>query len=95
MPRLPNDAHRLDPLWDLDGSAAQRSGSQRRLLRVGLVVLVVLFLGVLVARLPAFDPQLVTTNGSLRPVLAVALLALMASCVLIAAARLQSRSAEG
>jgi len=55
---------------------------------------VVLFLGVLVARLPAFDPQLVTTNGSLRPVLAVALLALMASCMLIAAARLQSRSEE-
>jgi hypothetical protein len=95
MPRLPNAAHRLDPFWDLDGSATQRSGSQRRLLRVGLVVLVVLFLGVLVARLPAFDPQLVTTNGSLRPVLAVALLALMASCMLIAAARLQSRSAEG
>jgi hypothetical protein len=95
MPRLPLDVHRRDPFWDLDGSAARRSRSQRTFLRVGLVVLGVLFLGVLVARLPAFDPQLITTNGSLRPILAVALLALMASCVLIAAARLQSRSAEG
>jgi hypothetical protein len=94
MPRLSVSFHRHDPFWDLDGSAARRTRSERKLLRVGLVVLCVLFVGVLVARLPAFDPQLITTNGSLRPVLAIALLALMASCVLIAAARLQSTSAE-
>jgi hypothetical protein len=95
MPRLSASFHRHDPFWDLDGSAARRSMSERKFLRIGLVVLGVLFIGVLVARLPAFDPQLITTNGSLRPVLAVALLALMASCVLIAAARLESTSAEG
>jgi hypothetical protein len=94
MPRLSASFQRHDPFWDIDGSAARRSGSERKFLRIGLVVLGVLFIGILVARLPAFDPQLITTNGSLRPVLAVALLALMASCVLIAAARLESTSAE-
>lgn len=90
MQRPSRDVNRHDPFWDLDGSAARRSRTQRRFLRVGLVVLAVLFIAVVVARLPTFDPQLVTTNGSLRPVLAVALLLLLMSCVLVAAARLRT-----
>ena len=92
MQRPSRNVSRHDPFWDLDGSAARRSRTQRRFLRLGLVVLAVLFIAVVVARLPAFDPQLVTTNGSLRPVLAVALLLLLMSCVLVAAARLRTAS---
>jgi hypothetical protein len=86
---------RHDPFWDLDGSAARRSRAQRRVFRVGLVLLVALFIGIVAARLPAFDPALITANGTLRPVLAVALLALLAACVLVAGARMRSHSAEG
>ena len=86
------NAARHDPFWDLDGSAARRSRTQRRFLRVGLAILAVIFVAVVVARLPAFDPQLITSNGSLRPVLAVALLFLLLSCVLVAAARLRTTS---
>jgi heme/copper-type cytochrome/quinol oxidase subunit 3 len=94
MQRPSRSANRHDPFWDLDGAAARRSRTQRRFLRVGLVVFAVLFIAVVVARLPTFDPQLVTTNGSLRPVLAVALVLLLMSCVLVAAARLRT-TAEG
>ena len=70
--QLPSrNLRRHDPFWDLDGKAARRSRYQRRFLRSGLVVLAAIFVAVVVARLPSFDPQLITTNGSLRPVLAV------------------------
>jgi hypothetical protein len=92
MQRSPRNLRRHDPFWDLDGSAARRSRTQRRFLRVGLVILAAMFIAVVVARLPSFDPQLITTNGSLRPVLAVALLLLLMSCVLVAAARIRTTS---
>jgi hypothetical protein len=92
MQRPSRSLRRHDPFWDLDGSAARRSRFQRRFLRVGLVVLVVVFIAVVVARLPAFDPQLITTSGNLRPILAVALLLLLTSCVLAAAARFRTSS---
>jgi hypothetical protein len=90
----PSLSRRHDPFWDLDGSAARRSRSQRKFLRAGLVVLGVLFIAFVVARLPAFDPALVTTSGNLRPVLAVALFALLASCALVAAVRIRGTSEE-
>lgn len=83
---------RHDPFWDLDGKAARRSRYQRRFLRSGLVVLAAVFIALVVARLPSFDPQLITTNGNLRPVLAVALLLLLLSCILVAAARIRTTS---
>jgi flagellar biogenesis protein FliO len=92
MLRLPFVPHHHDPFWDLDGAAARRSRSQRRFLNLGLALLAVLFLGFVVARLPAFDAQVLTTSGSLRPVLAIALLALLASCVLVGAARIRMTS---
>jgi hypothetical protein len=92
MQRPSRTLRRHDPFWDLDGKAARRSRTQRRFLRVGLVVLSAMFIAVVVARLPSFDPQLITTNGSLRPVLAVALLLLLMSCVLVAAARIRTTS---
>jgi hypothetical protein len=92
MQRPSRSLRRHDPFWDLDGSAARRSRFQRRFLRVGLAILVVIFIAVVVARLPAFDPQLITNNGNLRPVLAVALLLLLTSCVLVAAARIRTPS---
>jgi hypothetical protein len=93
MPR-PSITSRHDPFWDLDGAAARRSRSKRRFLRAGLVLLGVLFIGLVVTRLPSFDPQLLTSNGSLRPVLAIALLALLAVCALVAGARMRTGSAE-
>jgi hypothetical protein len=91
--QLPSrNLRRHDPFWDLDGKAARRSRYQRRFLRSGVVVLAAIFVAVVVARLPSFDPQLITTNGSLRPVLAVALLLLLMSCILVAAARIRTTS---
>ena len=84
-----------DPFWDLDGAAARRSRLQKRVFRAGLMALAILFLAVVATRLPAFDPQLITNNGSLRPVLAVALLALLACCVLVGAARIRTTSSHG
>ena len=92
--QLPSLSRRHDPFWDLDGSAARRSRSQRKFLRGGLLVLGTLFVAFVAARLPAFDPALVTTNGNLRPVLAVALFALLASCALLAAVRIRGTSEE-
>jgi hypothetical protein len=86
---------RHDPFWDLDGSAARRSRVQRRVFRVGLILFAALFVGVVASRLPAFDPALITSNGSLRPILAVALLALLLACVLVAGARMRHQSTEG
>jgi hypothetical protein len=95
MPRPSLIPSRHDPFWDLDGSAARRSRAQRRVFRVGIVLLAALFIGLVAARLPAFDPALVTANGNLRPILAVALLALLAACVLVAGARMRSHSTGG
>ena len=92
--QLPSLGRRHDPFWDLDGSAARRSRSQRKFLRAGLLVFGLIFVAFVAARLPAFDPQLVTTNGNLRPVLAVALFALLASCALVAAVRIRGTSQE-
>ncbi len=92
MPRMTLNHRRHDPFWDLEGTAVRHARSQQRLFQAGLVFLVVLFLGTVFARLPGFDPQLVTTNGSLRPVLAVALTALLLSCILVAANRFRVRS---
>jgi hypothetical protein len=83
---------RHDPFWDLDGSAARRSRTQRRFLRFGMVILSAMLLGVLVARLPTFDPALIIGNGTLKPFLAIVLLALLASCILAAAARMTTSS---
>ena len=95
MPRLTVKPRRHDPYWDLDGSAVRRSRTHRRLFTIGIAVLVVIFLGLVVARLPVFDPQLITTRGTLRPVLGVAMLALLASCLLIAAERFRMTWLQG
>ena len=95
MPRLSLTPFRHDPFWDMDGAAARRARTRRRFLRFELLVLVALFVALTAARLPAFDPGVLTDTGTLRPVLAVALLALLASCVLAAAARIRVRSTEG
>jgi len=91
----PSLSRRHDPFWDLDGSAARRSRSVRKFLRAGVLLLGVVFVAFVAARLPAFDPQLLTTNGNLRPVLAVALFALLASCALLAVARIRGTSQQG
>ena len=95
MPRLPLSPTRHDPFWGLDGRGARRRRIQRRVFRFLLLVLVAMFAGLVATRLPAFDPEVLTTAGNLRPVLAVALLALLASCTLAAAARMRVGSREG
>ena len=95
MPHLSLSLNRHDPVWDLDGRGARRARAVRRVLRFGLLVLVAIFVGLVATRLPAFDPGVLTTAGNLRPVLAVALLALLASCVLAAAARMRVSSGKG
>jgi hypothetical protein len=89
MPRLSLIPQRHDPFWDLDGKAARRSRSVRTVVHLVLAVLAVVFLAFVASRVSSFDPGLVTSNGSLRPVLAVALLSLLAACILVAGARIR------
>ena len=82
-------AHRRDPNWDLDGRAARRSRSQRRLVGWGVRLLVLLALAVLATRLPTVDASFLTTPEG-KPFLAVALFSLLAAFALLAVARIRS-----
>jgi hypothetical protein len=87
MPQLSRSVDH-DPFWDLDGKGAKRSRVRRRFVRTAVLVIGLLFVGVLVTKLPTVDPQyLVAGDG--RPVLAGAVLALLASAILIGLSRMR------
>ena len=82
MPLPSRSARRHDPFWDMDGKAAHRARLRRKAVRAVLVLLVVLTIGMLGTSLPAVDPAFVL-SGEGRPILAGALLTLLASTILI------------
>jgi hypothetical protein len=82
-------AHRHDPNWDLDGRAARRSRIQRRLIGWGVRLVVLLALAVLVTRLPAIDASILTAPEA-KPILAAAVLSLLAAFTLLAISRIRS-----
>jgi hypothetical protein len=87
--RLSLASHRHDPYWDLDGSGARRSRTHRRFVRWGVALVVILVIGLLVTRLPAIDAS-VLTGAAGKPILAGAILSVLAACVLVGLARLRS-----
>ena len=87
MPQLSLAGHH-DPFWDMDGKGARRSRTRRRFVRAAVALIAVLVLALLVTKLPTMDPQYLV-SGDGRPILAGALLALLAAMVLIAVARMR------
>ena len=91
MPRL-SLARRHDPFWDIDGEGARRARSQRRLVRYGTWLIALLVVAIVASQLPTVDPDFLV-RGDGRPLLAGAIMTLLASSVLLALARMRTSSA--
>ena len=81
-------AQRHDPYWDLDGSGARRSRHQRQFVRWTVRLIAILAIAVLVTRLPAVDPSVLTTPEG-KPILAAAVFSLLAMFTLLALAKIR------
>lgn len=91
MSRLSAALRRHDPYWDMDGAGARRQRFQRRFVRFLTWVLIVVILAFAATRLPAIDPEYLV-RGDGRPILAGALLTILASATLLALARIRNVS---
>ncbi|TMF41069.1 MAG: hypothetical protein E6I26_01670 [Chloroflexi bacterium] len=81
MPRI-HAADHHDPFWDMDGKGARRTRLRRKFVRTAVYLVALMTLGVGVTRLPAVDPQFLIA-GDGRPILAAALMTLLAASILI------------
>jgi hypothetical protein len=85
------NAPRSDPFWDLDGAGARRSRRRRQIIRAAIAILIaalaIVLAVTLAARIPEMDPGFVREAG--RPLLAAAVLSLLAAAVLIGLARMR------
>jgi hypothetical protein len=88
VPRLSLATRSHDPYWDLDGAGVRRDRLQRRFVRSAVWLAVLAVLVIVATRLPAIDPAFLLT-GSGRPILAGALLSLLAAAALLALARVR------
>ncbi len=91
MSRLSLATSRHDPDWDLDGQGARRTRHQRKFVRWGVSAVAVIVLAILVTRLPAIDPTFLATPAG-RPILAAAILSLLAATVLLGLVRMRRAS---
>jgi hypothetical protein len=87
VPRL-SLSPRHDPYWDLDGAGVHRDRTRRRAIRTAIWFAVVLALAFVATRLPAVDSEYLI-QGEGRPVLAGAMLAILAAAALLALARIR------
>lgn len=85
MPGLP--FRRRDPFWD-DGRGARRARIRRRIVRSLVVVIAIVLVAVVVTRLPAIDIEFLF-NGGGKPIMAGAMLALLASTILVGLSRMR------
>jgi hypothetical protein len=88
VPRLSRSSRNHDPYWDLDGEGARRSRHQRRFVRWAVAAVTILVIALVATRLPAIDASILTTPAG-KPILAGAVLSLLASCILLALARMR------
>jgi len=79
---------RHDPYWDLDGTGARQQRNKQRLNKLAAWFAVVLVLAAVATQLPAIDPEYLT-HGAGRPILAAALMAILAAAALLALARIR------
>ena len=84
-------ANRHDPYWDLDGKGARRSRYRRTFVRWAVRLVVILTIAVLVTRLPAIDPSVLATPAG-KPILAAAVLSLLAVFTLLAIVKMRGGS---
>ena len=78
---------RRDPFWD-DGRGARRARLRRRFTRAVVAIIAIVLIAVVLTRLPAIDTEFVV-NGGGRPIMAAAILALLASSIFVALARMR------
>ncbi len=84
---MPSFMQRRDPFWE-DGEGARRVRTQRRIVRMGVLLIAAFLTIVVLTRLPAIDPTFVTSNAG-RPIVGGVLLALLASCILVGLAKMR------
>lgn len=87
MTRL--SAHHHDPYWDMDGRSARRSRLRRQIIRFGVRLVAILAIVVLVTRIPSIDPTVLTAPEA-KPILAAAVLSMLAVFMLLALAKMRS-----
>lgn len=93
MSRLSLAPRRHDPYWDMDGAGVHRSRTKRRLLRAAIWLAVIVALAFIATRLPSIDPDYLI-RGDGRPVLAGAMLAILAAATLLALSRIRHVSRD-
>jgi hypothetical protein len=86
MPSLSVAVRQGDPF---DGRGARVARIRRRIVRWALALVVIMFLALLVTRLPSIDTAAIV-RGFGKPILAGALLSLLAVSVLLALARIKT-----
>jgi hypothetical protein len=86
--RLSPAPDRHDPYWDLDGVGARRARDQRKSIKRIAMLVAIIVVTFLVTRLPPMDPA-VLTSAEGKPLLAGALMALLAASVLLGLARMR------
>jgi hypothetical protein len=82
----PPNAH--DPYWDLDGAGVRRAREHRKSVKRVAMLVGVLLVALVITRLPAIDPSVLTSEAG-KPLLAAALLSLLGASVLLALARMR------
>ena len=88
MSRLSLVPRRHDPYWDLDGAGARQHRTKQRIVRLAAWVVLVAVLAFALTRLPAVDPDFLF-RGAGRPLLAGALMTILAAAALLALARIR------
>ena len=91
MSRLPLIPRRHDPFWDMDGADVRRQRTRQRAIRLASWLVVMVVLAVVVTRLPSIDPEFLV-QGEGRPLLAGAMLTMLAAATLLALARIRFAS---
>ena len=88
MARMSIAPRRHDPYWDLDGADARHQRTKQRIVKLAAWFVIVVVLAFAATRLPAIDPEYLFF-GAGRPILAGALMTLLASAALLALARIR------
>ena len=93
MAHLSLPSRRRDPYWDMDGQAARRHRTKRRIVRYVTWILVIAAVALASLHLPSVDMEYLL-RGEGRPVMAAGLLGLLGSAAILALARIRRASED-